>query len=426
MLKTIPACQLTPGMFVADLDRPWTGLPFMLQGFLIDEPEQLAILRQHCRTVVVDTARSTVPISGRAAESVAIRHLAGERDSFADVVRRIGDGEVLERPAAPPAIDPADGQSDIVAEIAYSAAIVENARDAIQNLMENVELTEKINLDLVADYVEKISQGVARNPDAMIWLARLKAADNYTYDHAIDVSIYMMVFGSFIGLENRVIEQLGLVGLLQDIGKVHLAPELLAKTAPLSDDELSMIRSHVASSLELLSRQPKFDRKLTAIVARHHERHDGSGYPQRLDGERIGLMAEMAGLIDTYCAMTRQRPYGPPVSTQKAVAALVAMRGNKFRAALVDEFVQCVGIYPVGSLVELSTGEVAVVVQKNQVRRLKPKLMILLGPDKTPERHPRMLDLMLDPPAPDGRPYAILRSLPVDAHGIDPGEFYLN
>jgi hypothetical protein len=114
------------------------------------------------------------------------------------------------------------------------------------------------------------------------------------------------------------------------------------------------------------------------------------------------------------------------VSTQKAVAALVGMRGTKFRAALVDEFVQCVGIYPVGSLVELSTGEVAVVVQKNQVRRLKPKLMILLAPDKKPERHPHMLDLMLDPPAPDGSPYTILRSLPADAYGIDPAEFYLN
>lgn len=424
-------------MFVADLDRPWLGLPFLLQGFLIEDEEQLAVLRTHCSVVQIDTARSAIAFTDSPAkETAAIRHAVAVAapgaesrrppTGFIEILQRVHDRQPFERPVHPPAINPVDGHSDISEEIIYSSTIVRDARDAVQLLMENVELTEKVNLDRVADFVEKIGQGVARNPDALIWLARLKNADNYTYDHAIDVSIHLMVFGSFVGLEQRSIVQLGLVGLLQDIGKVHLPPELLAKQTPLSQEELAVIRSHVASSLEMLTRQAKFDRQLISVVSRHHERHDGSGYPQSLRGERIGLMAEMAGLIDTYCAMTRQRPYGPPVSTQQAISSLVAMRGNKFREALIDEFVQCIGIYPVGSLVELNTGEVAVVVQKNQVRRLKPKLMILLAPDKTPERRPRMLDLMLDPPAPDGRPVQIVRSLPSNAFGIDPEAFYLS
>lgn len=419
-MKSIPVRQLTLGMFVADLDRPWVGLPFLLQGFLIDDPEQIEILRANCAVVQVDPKRSTVRIDEAAAPAAQRNKL-----EFIDILHRVSANAAFERPATPPPIDPADGQSNLEDEIIYSSSIVGDARVAVRTLMENIEINEKIDVDRVATLVEDISQGVARNPDAMIWLARLKQANDYAYDHAIDVSIYLMIFASFVGLDQKTIERLGLVGLLQDIGKIHLAPELLSKTTPLSEDEYQLMRSHVASSLELLSRKPRFDGQLISVVSRHHERYDGSGYPHSLTGDRIGLMAEMSGLIDTYCAMTRHRPYGPAVSNQHAMASLVALRGTKFRDALIDEFIQCIGLYPVGSLVELNTGEVAVVVQKNQVRRLKPKLLILLGPDKSPERSPRMLDLIFDPPRPDGEPYAITRSLPLNAYGIDPAEFYL-
>lgn len=437
-MKSIPVSQLSLGMFVADIDRSWIGLPFMLQGFLIDDPAQIAILQAHCSVVQVDPKRSTVDFGKVPVESAAARLSAApsSRDfvrygspsgeiEFIDVLKQVDSDTVPTRSAEPPLIGSIDRQSALEEEIAYSYSIVRDARAAIKSLVENIEINEKIDIERVTSLVEDIGKGVTRNPDALIWLARLKRADDYTYDHAIDVSIYLMVFASFIGLDQNRIEQLGLIGLLQDIGKIHLPPDLLSKVEPLGDEEYALVRSHVASSIEILTQKARFDRHLISVVSRHHERHDGSGYPQRLQGERIGLMAEMSGLIDTYCAMTRQRPYGPAVSNQSAIASLVSMRGIKFRDALVDEFIQCIGLYPVGSLVELSSGEVAVVVQKNQIRRLKPKLMILLAPDKTHERRPRMLDLMLDPPAPDGTPYVIVRSLPLNAYGIDPTEFYL-
>jgi HD-GYP domain-containing protein (c-di-GMP phosphodiesterase class II) len=437
-MKSIPVSQLTLGMFVADIDRSWVGLPFMLQGFLIDDPAQIEILQAHCSVVQVDPKRSTVNFGASVREPAAIRLKLppSSRDfvryaspsgdiEFIDVLKQVSTDTVPPRSAKSPLIGETDRQSALEEEIVYSYSVVRDARVAIKTLIETIEINEKVDLERVTTLVEDIGQGVTRNPDAMIWLARLKQADGYTYDHAIDVSIYLMVFASFIGLDQHKIEQLGLVGLLQDIGKIHLPPDLLSKVEPLSEDDYALVRSHVASSIEILTQKSRFDRNLISVVARHHERHDGSGYPQNLQGERIGLMAEMSGLIDTYCAMTRQRPYGPAVSNQNAIAALVSMRGNRFREALVDEFIQCIGLYPVGSLVELNSGEVAVVVQKNQIRRLKPKLMILLAPDKSPERRPRMLDLIFDPLGPDGAPYMIARSLPLNAYGIDPAEFYL-
>ena len=138
------------------------------------------------------------------------------------------------------------------------------------------------------------------------------------------------------------------------------------------------------------------------------------------------MSGELAGLIDTYCAMTRHRVYSPALSCQKALEALAKMRGVKFREALVDQFIQCVGLYPIGTLVELNTGEVAVVIQQNRVRRLKPRVLVLLAQDKTLERRPRSLDLILEPPTPTGEPYRIQSALPSNAYGINPDEFFLD
>jgi HD-GYP domain-containing protein (c-di-GMP phosphodiesterase class II) len=182
----------------------------------------------------------------------------------------------------------------------------------------------------------------------------------------------------------------------------------------------------VTSSLELLEGQHGFSPNVLEIVAAHHERNDGSGYPRRLDCQHLNLHAELAGLVDTYCAMTRHRVFSAAVSNQKALEMLSKMRGGKFREALVDQFVQCVGLYPIGTLVELNTGEVAVVIQQNQVRRLKPRLLVLLAQDKSLERRPRNLDLILDPTTPTGEPYRIRQALPSNAYGIDPGEFFLD
>jgi HD-GYP domain-containing protein (c-di-GMP phosphodiesterase class II) len=235
-----------------------------------------------------------------------------------------------------------------------------------------------------------------------------------------------MVFGRFLGLSRAEVKELGSAGLMQDIGKVHVPSEILSKTCALTPDELHVVQSHVTRSLELLIGQPGFSQSVLSIIAEHHERYDGTGYPQSLAGYRINLRSEMAGMVDTYCAMIRRRSYIDAVSSQKALEMLSRMRGTKFREVTVDQYVQCIGLYPVGTLVELASGEVGVVIQQNRVMREKPRLMVLMSADKTLKRRPTYIDLMLSPKADDGTPHRIVHALPSNAYGIDPAEFFLS
>ena len=444
--EPVDSGDLKIGMFVTELDRPWLGTPFLLQGFLIEEAGQIASLQQYCKLVYVDRRRSVgdqhaASSRGRyasksprtasllknnrgSAEEAAFSSLAMmDENDFLSVVHRIrivAPGSNV--PREPP---PARGSS-LEAELLYSAPIIDDVHRTLEALRNGVDSKGNVDLTRARGLVEEMAAGVERNPDAMLWLTRLKITDQYSYDHAVDVAVHLMVFGRFLALGGHTIEELGQAGLMQDVGKVQLDPEILAKPSALTEEEFRQVQTHVLSSLELLSGQKTFSNAVLSIVAAHHERYDGSGYPSGLRGDNLGLHAELAGLIDTYCAMTRHRVFSPAISSQKALEVLSRMRGIQFREALVDQFVQCIGLYPIGTLVELNTGEVAVVIQQNQVRRLKPRVLILLAQDKKLERRPRSLDLILDPATPTGEVYRIKHALPTNAYGINPSEFFLD
>ncbi len=212
---------------------------------------------------------------------------------------------------------------------------------------------------------------------------------------------------------------------MQDLGKINLPLALLKKTEPLTPAERQVMRRHVELSCLILAEQPDLPAEVLDIVAKHHERINGHGYPRQLAGEKLGLFAEMAGIVDTYCALASERPHRPAHDHQRALERIYKQRGRGFSASLVLEFVQYLGIYPVGTLVELNTGEVAVVIAQNRIRRLRPRVLVLLGPDKSLNPVPAPIDLIYEPPSPDGTPYRIVRALRPGAYGLDPQEFYL-
>ena len=436
--EKIDAQELALGMYVTELDRPWLGTPFLMQGLLIEEPTQIDVLRQICQTVLVDRRRS---IGDQYAERTRVRETprlaasAVSQPSFVESSAVPGDGEFLsvvrrvrERNASPSVrrVRPSANESRLETELLYSAPIIDDVHQTLDAIRQAINVDGGLDMSRVSGLVEEMAACVQRNPDAMLWLTRLKKSDQYSYDHAVDVSVHLMVFARFLGLGSATIEDLGRAGLMQDVGKAQLDPEILAKPSVLSEEEYLEVQTHVDSSLDILRSQNAFSDNVLSIVAAHHERYDGSGYPRRLDGKGLTLPGELAGLIDTYCAMIRQRVYSSAVSSQKALEVLARLRGVKFREALVDQFIQCIGLYPIGTLVELNTGEVAVVIQQNQVRRLKPRVLVLLAPDKTLERRPRSLELILEPMTPTGEHYRIKSALPSNAYGIDPDEFFLN
>ena len=427
------------GMYVTELDRPWLGTPFLMQGFLLEESQQIDVLRGICRTVLVDRRRSVgdqyaerprakeAKPSGfphtASSSGIKVSSSAPGDGEFLAVARRVRQHKGW---SSAPRVRPTVHESRLESELLYSAPIIDDVYQTLDAIRQAIDVDGGLDMSRVGGLVEEMAACVQRNPDAMLWLTRLKKSDQYSYNHAVDVSVHLMVFGRFLGLSSEAIEELGQAGLMQDIGKAQLDPEILAKPSALTEDEYRKVQMHVASSLEILRNQQTFSDSVLNIVAAHHERYDGSGYPRRLSGESLSLPGELAGLIDTYCAMTRHRVYSPALSCQKALEALAKMRGVKFREALVDQFIQCVGLYPIGTLVELNTGEVAVVIQQNRVRRLKPRVLVLLAQDKTLERRPRSLDLILEPPTPTGEPYRIQSALPSNAYGINPDEFFLD
>lgn len=434
MSDIVSTLDLKPGMFVADLDRPWLGTPFLLQGFLIEDEEQIAQLREFCRFVTVDRERSTGDEYRTAATGFApekrsmlpvqppvVRYhskkklrlppleVLGERDlgghRFA-TVRYVDDVHVEE-------------------ELPAAKASYENAHSLLQDIGAQVSAGKVPDIQHVNRTVSGLVECVVRNADALLWLSRLKRSDNETYDHALSVSIHLLAFGRHLGVLPDDLHSLGMGGLLKDIGFIRLPTELVHKAGGLTPTERETMRQHVHIGSELLAEQLSGSSIVHDIIVKHHERIDGSGYPSRLRGKAIGLYAEMAGLADSYCAMLYPRSFRPARNGQWIVDELNNMRDRRFTASVVDEFVQFVGLYPVGTLVELNSGEVGVVFEQNRVRRLKPRILVLLGPDKSRNTSPGVLNLLTDPMVCEGKPYQIVRILPAGSFGLDPKEFYL-
>lgn len=444
-MQIVATDDLRCGMFVADLDRPWLGTPFLLQGFLIEESRQIVQLRELCSFVRVDPLRSVgVEFAARKPASRRVHkylpafvqdEVQRARLDFMAFLRRLrrrgnGDADDIQvellgagREARALAADGGDVPLEL--ELLASAPAYDAAERALEQVLRDIETGCAVDLHQAEIAVRDMVCSVMRNPDALMWMARLRVGSEHAYQRALDTSVHLMVFGNSLGMREAELQLLGMAGLVLDVGRLRLPEALQNREGDLSEGEIAEYRRHVDHSIAILQECSLPDPELLAVVSRHHERRDGSGYPNGLSGDAIGLYGEMAGIVDSYCAMIRQRQHAPTLSSQKALEILLKTRELHFSAHVLDQFVQCVGLYPIGALVEMHSGEVCVVVAQNRVRRLKPRVMVLLQADKTASAYPQMLDLLYEPLAPDGSPYSILRGLPPDAYGIDPQEFYL-
>lgn len=443
--ELIAATDARLGMFVVELDRPWVGTPFLLQGFLIDDDRTLEQLSECCRFIYIDRSRSVgehyappqddagTTHAGHAAPRQAVTDVGpgagGNPLSFLEalaLVRKGGLDAAAARRLAGEAVANRPETHSVERELVRASPVMSAAEAVFEQVIADVRESRKPDIAQVTECVDDMLQSVKRNPDALLWLIRLKKYDRYSYHHALDVTVHLMVFAHSMGFSEDGATVLGVAGMMQDVGKLRLPERVLQKAGRLSRIEMEIAKSHVEFSTQIILQDPNPIPGLVEIVSRHHERIDGSGYPAGLRDGAIGLRAEMAGLVDTFCAMTSKRAYDEPLSTQRALEALGRQRDVKFSANVVDGFIQCIGLYPAGTLVELNSGEVAVVIAQNRVRRMQPRVLVLLCADKTPNHHPPTLDLLYSPLTPAGEPYRILRALPTGAHGIDPSEFYLS
>jgi HD-GYP domain-containing protein (c-di-GMP phosphodiesterase class II) len=213
--------------------------------------------------------------------------------------------------------------------------------------------------------------------------------------------------------------------LLMDIGKMKIPVEVLNKSEPLTEDEFKLVRSHVDYSVEILKKSEGIDVDIINIALTHHERFDGSGYPAGLEGTGTPVYGRMAAIIDCYDAMTSSRPYSKPVSPYAALQEIYNWRNKYFQEELVEQFLQCLGAFPTGTLVEMHSGEVGIVMAQNRTRRMSPKVMLLLDIHKKPLPEYLVIDLMNQPREYNENPLTIVRGLDPGDYGIDPAEFYI-
>ncbi|HOI52069.1 HD-GYP domain-containing protein [Azonexus caeni] len=433
-MEIIPVAELKIGMFITEPDCPWTEFSFALQGFIISKPEQVEIFRKKCRFVQIDRSRSLnehfVAPKERVDRQLQAAPLSGAGSQEEDVygeVQPLSAEQVVLRQRRRRFLELLHGQEgdehvrSLTRELDYIEPRYDDLLEALKQTFRNVTAEMQFDFANVREGVRDIAGSLKRNPDAVMWLLRLKSLDQYSFDHAMDVAVHALLLAGHIGWRGQQLLELGIAGLLQDVGKTQVPSEVLAKKEALTEAERQLVRSHVASSLEILTTQGKLPGEVLQIVSRHHERWDGSGYPRGLRFERIGLAAEIAGLVDAFCAMLRNKPYRNAIGHQEALEELFQQRGKQFNPVLMEQFVQCVGLYPIGVLVEFESGEVGVVIQQNRVQRSRPRVLLMLDHDKQPVRDFRLVDLR----QPELAALRIARALPNDAYGLSSHDYYL-
>ncbi len=441
-------------MFVADLDRPWVDTPFLFQGFMIENDEQIMQLQQYCKFVLINPELSTPKVrtaiftygetpGENKAESPPPpeKHVAdvvelSEESSFvpANVELTPSHNIVpIDAKLAPagesyiPAnvkLTPFRNITPVEAELVPAGETYTRTAEVMSDLFRDFASDKHLALQEVEAVIQDMVESMVRNPDALMLVSRLRQEDEAVYGHGLNVAIYLVALGRHLSLPKYMLEHLGTIGLLLDIGKTRLPRDLLQKEGQLTSEEYETVKSHVPICLDILTETMNLHPDILEGIAQHHERENGSGYPAGKSKGDICLFGRMAAIADTFSALTNPRPYAKTVPAYEALQTLANWGREFFYAPIVEQFIHAIGIFPVGSMVELSTGEVAVVISHNKVRRLKPRVLIISDKDKTPSQGPITLDL-LHPPATYITPPSILSGLPTGAYGLDPREYYL-
>lgn len=379
MLKRIHVDLLTTGMFIKEFCGSWMDHPFLRNSFLLDNPEDLRKIRSSSITEVwIDTGQ------GRDVEEGDTALTQEESDARVDetMLLAIRDGD---RDIAP---------SPIRLEISRAVSINGNARKAVESMFNEVRMGKAVNTQAAMDLVVEITDSVRRSPNALVSLARLKKADDYTYMHSVAVCGLMASLAVQLEMSENEIHQAGLAGLLHDIGKAKLPPSIIKKPSALSDGEFKTIAQHPVLGYDILT-QSNLPAEICEVALYHHEKINGKGYPKRLRGDDIPPFVRMCSICDVYDAITSNRPYKRMWQPSESLRRMTEWEGH-FDTRLFHAFVRSIGIYPVGSLVRLSSGMLGIVVDQSGGSILTPCVKVFFSILKNRDVTPYIVDLSLN------------------------------
>ncbi|MGZ5199229.1 MAG: HD-GYP domain-containing protein [Telluria sp.] len=362
MLKKVDSSQLRVGMYIHDLDCSWIEHPFVRNRFLLTTDDEIRKIRTaKIRGVVIDCSKGL--------DVTDAPTLAEARDQTETELQDLlasGNPRSVQAPV----------RSSMAEELQRAASIRRQAAGLVREVMQDARLGKAIELERVTPVVENITASILRNPGALLGLLRIKGKDDYTFLHSVSVCTLLVAFCRSRNMSDEMTYQAGLGGLLHDTGKALVPDHILNKPGRLTDEEFEIIKRHPQDGYDLLLKTPGIGPIPLDITLHHHERRDGSGYPDKLGASDISELAQMAAIVDVYDAITADRVYHKGMPAAEALRKIYEWSKFHFNPVLAQEFVRCVGIYPVGTLVMLESGRLAVVVEPHESSLLTPKVNV--------------------------------------------------
>ncbi len=388
MLKRIDVKHLTVGMYLHEFCGSWMEHPFWRTKFVLDDPHDLELIRAtSIHEVWIDVSRGKDVAAGTASLS--------REEVDAQIDTDFSRLEALTPTAAPAQPPPASTRmpAGMQSELRRAASICGEAKQAVVSMFHEARMGNAVEAENASSLVEEISDSVARNPGALISLARLKTVDDYTYMHSVAVCALMVALARQLGLSEAHTRSAGMAGLLHDLGKAAIPLAVLNKPGKLTDDEFTVVKNHSVHGHRMLKEGGKVEAAVLDACLHHHEKMDGTGYPDKLQGEKISLIAKMTAICDVYDAITSDRPYKRGWDPSESIRRMAEWTNDHFDPRLFQAFVKSIGIYPVGSLVRLTSGRIGVVTEQAPKSLVTPRVKVFFSTKSDMRIPPEMVDL---------------------------------
>lgn len=381
MLKKIPVEKLTLGMHLQAFCGAWLDHPFWRTKFVLTDPNDLLLIAESpIKEVWIDISKG------------------GDVDTAAGEIMT----EVVSAADIPPEQPVVQEKASFTDEVKRATKIVAKGKEAVVSMFQEARMGKAIEAEAAAPLVEEISNSVMRNPGALISLARLKTADDYTFMHSVAVCALMIALARQLDLDEQQVREAGMAGLLHDLGKAMIPLEVLNKPGKLTDEEFALVKTHPEEGHKLLLEGSGVSEVTKDVCLHHHEKIDGSGYPKGLTGETMSLFAKMGAVCDVYDAVTSNRPYKAGWDPAESIKRMAEWTGH-FDPMVFQAFVKSLGIYPIGSLVKLASGKLGVVIEQGEQSLLKPKVKIFFSTKSQAYIKPEVIDLARSPEKIAGR-----------------------
>ncbi|MCW8928927.1 MAG: DUF3391 domain-containing protein [Gammaproteobacteria bacterium] len=418
--KKVLAQNIAVGMYVSGLDRPWIETDFLLEGFFVETVQDIEKLKKICEFVYIDVEltkeRIDVKLVDEPSLMAKIKTLANT--DIKDINFSRNSNAITSKKKIPPPETIYEKTSSFGTEFRTANQLYKDITVTASQIFSNVNSGNDIDLGSVKRSATAVVDSVVRNPDAFLWLTRLHEKDTHTHTRSLRTSIWSIAFARHLGLEKEKLNNLSIALLLCNIGKAKLPIELLENEDQLNDEQFLEYQKHVDYTLAALKIMGRTPQAIITVIRAHCERFDGSGYPMKLMGDEIPLLAQIAGLVSYYEEITNRRKREESLDPTRAVEHLYNLRNKQFMSELVEEFICSIGIYPVGSIVELNSKEIAIIVEQNGKNQLLPQVLILRDNNQQPVTIFKLLDLYEINQGSDIRP-KIINTYPLGAFGID-------